>query len=92
MKQLLAFGEVFLDGIRSVGSFLFETSIADILPDKLTFDWLPEFLQPSTPVSTLITWLNSVGEDFTLAHFILSGGLVFLLTFRLIKYFTDLLL
>lgn len=92
MKQLLAFGEFFLDGIQSVGSFLLETSIADILPDIPTYDFLPEFLRPTSAVSTLISWLNSVGDDFTLAHFLLSGGLVFILTFRLIKFFTDLVL
>lgn len=85
MLDFFHLGETLLSSLQSFGDFLFDTiiNVEDVVGGALG----------KTIVSALFPNfdISSYFGEYSLVYFVLGGGLVFILAFRLLKFFTDLI-
>lgn len=99
MIELYELGEKFLNTLQSIGSFLLETKI------DLSFDFLDaisliyKILNWNNPdadpfFAGLFAFYDSLelSGEYTLAALCFGGGLIFILAFKVVKFFTDIIL
>ena len=99
MIELYEMGEKFLKTLQSIGSFLIDTKI------DLSFDFLDTFSliykildmknpNDDLPLAGLVRFYDSLelSGEYSLAMLCFGGGLTFIIAFKVVKFFTDIVL
>lgn len=86
MVELYEFGLRFIETMGEIGDFFFETNLAQ-------FTLLTNLLGLSGAFSLpFVSLLWGYLEEFTMAEVILGAGLPFMLVWKFIKFFVDMVL
>ena len=99
MIELFEMGEKFLNTLQSIGSFLLDTKI-DLSFDLLdTVSLIYKIVSWNNPNSDpffdgLFRFYDSLelSGEYSLAALCFGGGLTFILAFKVVKFFTDIVL
>lgn len=86
MIELYNHGKSFFDLLVNHGSMLVDTSISDVIY------WLSVNIDIPTWANSFLQALNVALGDWSFAFLVIGEGLIFILVFKIVKFFTDIVL
>lgn len=86
MLELYNHGKVFFELLTDAGMMLVDTKLIDIIL------WIEYNLTVPDIMGPFFDSISLIFGDWSLAYFVIGQGLIFVLVFKVVKFFTDIIL